>query len=77
MKSELTIKWNKRQWCRYGVFIENFKQISHIVLVLTLLTWNKYMPTLMTAEKVGVPFLFLPYISSSITKTKILAGWLL
>ena len=35
-------KW--RQWRRSGVFIINFKQISHIVLVFKLMNWNKEMP---------------------------------
>ena len=34
----------RRQWSRSGVFIEHFEQISHIVLVFSLLTLNKYMP---------------------------------
>ena len=30
------------QWCRSGVFIVNFEQISHLVLVFLLLTLNIY-----------------------------------
>ena len=30
-----------RPWCRSGVFIVNFEQISHIVLLIPLLTLNK------------------------------------
>ena len=33
----------RRQWRRYGVFIVNVEQISHIVLVFPLLTLNKQM----------------------------------
>ena len=29
------------QWRRSVVFVVNFEQISHIVLVFSLLTWNK------------------------------------
>ena len=29
------------QWRRFDVFIINFEQISHIILVLSLLTLNK------------------------------------
>ena len=46
-----TIVWNffkipiktpeRRQWCRSDVFIVNIEQISHIVLVFSLLTLNK------------------------------------
>ena len=32
---------DQRQWCRPGVFIINFEQILHFVLVFLLLTWNK------------------------------------
>ena len=39
---KLTIKTlERRNWRRSGVFIVNFEQISHIVLVLPLLTSNK------------------------------------
>ena len=31
----------QRQWCLSGVFIVNFEQISNIVLVFLLLTFNK------------------------------------
>ena len=42
IRSELTLKTTERtQWRRSGVFIANFEQMSHIVLVLLLLTWNK------------------------------------
>ena len=40
--SKLTIKTSeRRQWRRSGVFIVNFKHISHLVLVFPLLTLNK------------------------------------
>ena len=40
--SELAIKTPEpRQWHRSGVFIVNFEQISHIVLVFPLLPLNK------------------------------------
>ena len=35
----------QRQWRRSGVFVINFKQISHIVLVFQLLTLKKEIPT--------------------------------
>ena len=38
---KLTIKTpERRQWCRFGVFIINFEHISHRVLVFLLLTLN-------------------------------------
>ena len=43
--SELTIKApERRQWRRSGVFIVNFKHISHLVLVFLLITLSRYMP---------------------------------
>ena len=40
--SELTIKTPKRRhWCRCGVFIVNFGDISHLVLVFLLLTLGR------------------------------------
>ena len=30
----------ERQWRRSGVFIVNFENISHLNVVLLLLTWN-------------------------------------
>ena len=40
--SKLTIKTSeRRQWCRSGVFIFNFEQISDIFPVLLLTDWNK------------------------------------
>ena len=40
--SELTItKQERHPWSYSGVFIINFEQISHIVLVFPLLTSNK------------------------------------
>ena len=43
---KLTIKTPEwRQWCRSGVFIANFEQISHIDLMLPLLTLNKQIST--------------------------------
>ena len=42
---KLTIKTRERcQWHRSGVLIVNFEHISHLVLVLLLLTLNKYLP---------------------------------
>ena len=39
--SELTIKIpERRHWRRSGIFIVNFEQISHLVLVFLLLTLN-------------------------------------
>ena len=38
--SELTIKTPERNRRRSGIFIINFEHISHLVLVLILLTWN-------------------------------------
>ena len=47
--SKLTIKTPERsqwrQWRGSGVCIVNFEHISHLVLVLLLLTVNKYLPT--------------------------------
>ena len=43
--SKATIKTPERwQWRRFGVFIVNLEQISHIVLLFFLLTLNKLMP---------------------------------
>ena len=40
--SELTIKMPEwRQWRRSGVFIVNFEDISHLVLVFLLLTLSR------------------------------------
>ena len=42
--SKLTIKTPEwRYWRRFGIFIVNFEQISHIVVVFSLLTLNKQM----------------------------------
>ena len=42
--SKLTTKTPKRLHCRhYGVFVANLKQISHLVLVFLLLTFNRKM----------------------------------
>ena len=38
--SKLTIRTPERYHCRSGVFIVNFEQISHLVLVFLLLTLN-------------------------------------
>ena len=41
---KLTIKApGRRQLCYSGVFIDNFDQISYIVLLFSLLALNKYM----------------------------------
>ena len=37
-----TLRWC--QWCLCGVFIVNFEQVLHIILVFPLLTLNKKMP---------------------------------
>ena len=43
--SKLKVKTpERRQWSHSGVFIVNFEQISHIVLVFPLLVLNKSMP---------------------------------
>ena len=43
--SKLTIKTpERRYWRRSGVFIVNFKQISHLALVFLLLTLSRYTP---------------------------------
>ena len=43
--SKLTIKTpERRQWRRPGVFIVNFEHISHLALVLLLLTLNMQLP---------------------------------
>ena len=43
--SKLTIKTpERRYWRRSGVFIVNFKQISHFALVFLLLTLSRYTP---------------------------------
>ena len=45
--SKLTIKTpERRRWRRSGIFIVNFEQIFHIVLVFLLLTSSQLMPTL-------------------------------
>ena len=42
--SKLLIKIpERRQWCRSGAFIVNFKHVSHLVLVFLLLTLSKCM----------------------------------
>ena len=41
MCSKLTIKTPERRRRRSGVFIVNFEHISHLVLVLLLLTLSK------------------------------------
>ena len=42
--SKLRIKTPECQSRRSDVFIINFEQISHIILVFPLLTLNKYLP---------------------------------
>ena len=43
---KVTIKTSERRhWCRSGVFVVNFEHISHLVLVILLLTLNRQMPT--------------------------------
>ena len=42
IRSKLTIKTSERRhWRRYGIFIVNFEQVSHIALVFPLLSLNK------------------------------------
>ena len=42
---KLTIKTpERRQSYSYGVIIVNFEQISHIIMVISLFTLNKYIP---------------------------------
>ena len=44
--SKLTIKTPERHhWCRSGVFIVSFENISHLVLVFLSLTLSRQMPT--------------------------------
>ena len=44
--SKLTIKTSERRhWYRSGVFVVNFEHISHLVLVILLLSLNRQMPT--------------------------------
>ena len=50
--SKLTLKPpERRQWRRAGVFVFNFKQISHVVLVFPLLILNRF---------TQIPFLIAP-----------------
>ena len=39
--SKLTIKTERRHWCRSNVFIVNFEHIPHLVLVFLLLTLSR------------------------------------
>ena len=48
LKINLIITSEWCHWCRSGVFIVNFEQTSHIVLMFPLSIFNKWMP----AEKV-------------------------
>ena len=42
ISSRLTIKIpERRQWCRFVMFIVNFEHISHLVLVFLLLTLSR------------------------------------
>ena len=38
--SKLTIKIPERNWSRCGVFIINFEHMSHLALIILLLTLN-------------------------------------
>ena len=61
ISSKLTIKTPKRRhWRRSGVFIDNFEEISHLVLVLLFLTLSKSMPA---GLRPTLPF----YINQSIS----------
>ena len=63
--SKLTIKTPERhQLCRSGVFIVNFEQISHIILVFPLLTLNKSIPAGILPSKKQVTT-FLIYFSKT------------
>ena len=54
--SNLTIKTpEQRQWLCSGVFIVKFEHISHLVLVLLLLTLNRQMPTGLLPSKSSLP----------------------
>ena len=45
ISSKSTIKIpERRHWRRSGIYVANFEQISHIVLVFWLLTLSKQMP---------------------------------
>ena len=45
LKTKLKIKTPEQcQWCLSAVFIVNLEHISHLALVLLLLTLNSYMP---------------------------------
>ena len=58
ISSKFTVKAPKqRQWRRFGVFISNFEQIPHIVLVFSSLTFNKYMPVGNFSFKTRIVFL--------------------
>ena len=48
--------------CRFGVFIVNFEQISHIVLIFPLLTLNKRMPAWHNANLFKNFITFLGYV---------------
>ena len=55
--SKLTIKTlGEREWRLSGVFIVNYKHISHLVLAFLLLTVNMQLPT---GGRVHVPFKFI------------------
>ena len=40
-ENQMTGFYMKCNWRRFGVFVFNFEQLSHIVLVFLLLTLNK------------------------------------
>ena len=56
MYSKLTIKTSeRRQWRLSVVFIVNFEHISHLVLVLLLLTLSRKMPAgILSLDDFGV-----------------------
>ena len=49
-----------RQWSHSGVFIINFEQTSHTVLVIALLTLNKLMTAGFSTNKVNSPIIQQP-----------------
>ena len=43
-----TLEQGVKHWCRSGVFIVNFDQISHLALVFLLLTLSRQIPAGLT-----------------------------
>ena len=40
---KVSIKDSSKRWRRFGIFIADFEQIEHLVLVILLLNLNRYM----------------------------------